>query len=140
MNSKFNHEIHEPHEKNHTILYKDESFAIQGAAFDVYREMGCGFLDAVYQECTYREFLRRNIPFVATPELSLTYKGVVLTQKYRPDFICYEKIIIELKAVKEVNVEHRAQVFNYLKATGFRLGLLINFGHFPRASVERIIV
>jgi len=125
------------HEK---ILYKDECFVIQGAIFDVYREMGAGFLEAVYQECTLREFSARKIPCVAQPELSLLYKGTILTQKYRPDFICYEKIILELKAVKDVNDEQRAQVFNYLKATRFRLGLLVNFGHFPKATVERIII
>ena len=122
------------------ILYKDECFVIQGAIFDVYREMGSGFLEAVYQECILREFSARNISCVAQPELSLVYKGTILTQKYRPDFICYEKIILELKAVKDVNDEQRAQVFNYLKATGFRLGLLVNFGHFPKATVERIII
>jgi GxxExxY protein len=127
-------------EQEQKILYKEECFAIQGAIFDVYREMGCGFLEPVYQECTQREFLLRNIPFIAQPELSLRYKGFELVQKYRPDFICHEKIIIELKAVKDVNDEHRSQVFNYLKTTGFRLGLLVNYGHFPKATVERIII
>ena len=133
-----NHERHETHEKE--ILYAEECYAIQGAVFEVYREMGCGFLEAVYQECLHRELSARNIPFAAQPELSLTYKGVALTQIYRPDFICHGKIIVELKAVKEVADEHRAQVFNYLKATGLRLGLLVNFGHYPKATVERIIL
>ena len=132
-----NHETHERHEK---ILFKEECYAIQGAAFDVYREMGCGFLEAVYQECLERELSSRGIPFVAQPELALSYKGVPLKQIYKPDFICFEKIILELKAVKEIGPEHKAQVFNYLKATGMKLGLLANFGHYPKVQIKRIIL
>jgi len=132
-----NHEIHESHEK---VLYKDECYAIQGAVFEVYREMGCGFLEAVYQECLGREFTHAGIPFVAQLELRLAYKGEVLQQTYKPDFICYEKIIVELKAVKAVAPEHKAQVFNYLKATGLRLGLLVNFGHYPKVEIERVVL
>lgn len=130
-------ERHEMHEK---ILFKDESYQIQGAIFEVYREMGCGFLEAVYQECLEKELQRRGIPFVAQPELALSYKGVPLKQIYKPDFICFGKIILELKAVKEIAPEHKAQVFNYLKATGMKLGLLANFGHYPKAQIERIIL
>jgi GxxExxY protein len=122
------------------ILYKEECYAIQGAVFSVYGEMGTGFLEAVYQECLSREFIGRGIPFQSQTELKLSYKGEFLSQTYKPDFICYGKIIIEIKSVKEINDEHRAQVFNYLKATGFRLGLLINFGHYPKATVDRIIL
>lgn len=122
------------------ILYKDEVYAIQGAAFDVYREMGCGFLEPVYQECLEKELNLRGIPFEAQKELRLIYKGETLNQTYKPDFVCYGSIIVELKAVKEIDDVHRAQVFNYLKATGMRLGLLINFGHYPKATVERIIL
>ena len=102
--------------------------------------MGSGFLEAVYQECLEREFRRAGIPSQSQVELCLSYKGEPLRQTYRPDFVCFAKIILELKAVKDTTAEHRAQVFNYLKATGFRLGLLINFGHSPRATVERIIL
>lgn len=122
------------------LLYKDEVFQIQGAVFEVYREMGCGFLEAVYQECLERELRLRGIPFAAQQELQLMYKDAPLKQTYRPDFVCYGKIIVELKAVKDVSPEHRAQVFNYLKATELRLGLLVNFGHYPKATVERIIM
>lgn len=132
-----NHETHERHEK---ILYKEEVFAIQGAIFDVYREMGCGFLESVYQECLDREMKERGIPFQAQKELVLTYKGHALDQRYRPDFICFEKIIIELKAVSELGKDHKAQLFNYFKATGLKLGLLVNFGHYPKAQIERIIL
>ncbi len=134
------HEIDKREEGYCTIRYKEESYAIQGAIFEVYREMGCGFLEAVYQECLCKEFLRRQIPYQAQFELSLTYKGEPLSQTYRPDFVCYEKIILELKALKEVGDEHRAQVYNYLKATSFRLGLLVNFGHYPKATIERIVL
>lgn len=122
------------------LLFKEECYRIQGAIFEVYREMGCGFLEAVYQECLEREFRRAGIPFQAQPALTLIYKGERLDQIYRPDFICYEQIIVELKAVKEVAAEHRAQVFNYLKAAQLRLGLLVNFGHYPKATIERIIL
>ena len=131
-----NHEIHETHEK---ILYKDEGYAIQGAVFEVYREMSSGFLEAVYQECLECEFRRAGVPFKSQVELSLSYKGELLRQTYKPDFICYDKIIFQLKVVKETVAEHRAQVFNYLKVTGHRLGLLVNFGHSPKATIERII-
>jgi len=122
------------------ILYKDETYSIQGAVFDVYREMGCGFLETVYQECLEREFKLRGIPYEAQKELRLNYKGETLNQTYKPDFVCFGSIIAELKALKEIDDMHRAQVFIYLKATGIRLGLLINFGHYPKATIERIIL
>lgn len=130
-----NHERHEKHEK---ILFKEECYEIQGAIFDVYREMGCGFLESVYQECLEKELMRRDIPFVAQQELQLTYKGEPLQQTYRPDLICYGQIIVELKAVKDIAPEHKAQVINYLKATGIKLGLLVNFGTYPKASITRL--
>jgi len=120
------------------IIYKDESYEIMGACFEVYKEMGCGFLEPVYQECLELELQHRAIPFLAQRELMLNYKGQTLEQKYKPDFLCHEKIIIEIKAVKDLSDEHRAQVHNYLKATGLRLGLLINFGHYPKIEYERI--
>jgi len=122
------------------LLFKDESYAIQGAIFEVYREMGCGFLEAVYQECLQRELRERNIPFVTQPVLSLRYKGDNLEQCYQPDLICYDKIILELKAVKEIAPVHEAQLHNYLKASGLRLGLLVNFGHYPKVEIKRIIL
>ena len=121
------------------ILYKEESYIVNGAIFEVYRQMGSGFLEAVYQECLTREFHSRGIPFQSQKDLTLMYKGEGLSQTYRVDFVCYDKIIIEIKAVRNILNEHRAQVFNYLKATGFRLGLLANFGHSPLATIERIV-
>jgi len=136
MNQDFsNREKRETHEK---VLYPDECYAIQGAVFDVYREMGCGFLEAVYQECLEKELCARQVPFEAQKELVLSFKGEVLSQTYRPDLICYGKIIVELKAVKEIASEHKAQLLNYLKATGLELGLLINFGAHPKAEIIRI--
>jgi GxxExxY protein len=132
-----NHETHEKHEK---VLYREECYVIQGAVFEVYREMGCGFLEAVYQECLEKELTLRGIPFVSQKELRLFYKNEPLQQTYKPDFICYEKIIMEIKAVKEIAQEHKAQIFNYLKSTNMKLGLLVNFGHYPKATIERIIL
>ena len=110
------------------------------ACFEVYTEKGSGFLEQVYQECLEIEFDLRGIPFVSKQELSLSYKGRSLKSKYIPDLRCYETIIVELKAVKEIADEHRAQVHNYLKATGHKLGLLINFGHYPKVEYERIVM
>ena len=121
------------------LIYEDETFLIRGAVFEVYKEIGCGFLESVYQECLAKEFLKQDIPFIAQKDLRLYYKGEVLEQIYKPDIICFGKIIIELKAVKELCDEHRAQIFNYLNATKLKLALLINFGHYPKIEIERII-
>jgi GxxExxY protein len=120
------------------IIYKDESFLINGAIFEVYKEIGSGFLEAVYQECLGREFARQNIPFTAQPELKIWYKDKPITQTYKPDFICFDKIIIELKAVTELSPIHRAQVLNYLRITKMKLGLLVNFCAYPKVQIERI--
>jgi GxxExxY protein len=101
--------------------------------------MGSGFLEAVYQECLALEFAARAIPFSATPILSLNYKGAPLRQTYVPDFVCFDAIIVELKAVREIAPEHRAQVLNYLKATNLKLGLLVNFGGASKARIERLV-
>jgi len=122
------------------LWYREECYQIQGAVFDVYKEMGCGFLEAVYHECLGREFLKRDIPFTEHQELKLFYKGDALRQTYIPDFVCYESIIVEIKALSVTTGAHKAQVLNYLKATGMRLGLLINFGSYPKATIERIVL
>ncbi len=121
------------------IVFKDESYTIIGACFEVYKEMGCGFLEAVYQECLSIEFEERRIPFTNQPKLKLNYKRRLLKQTYEPDFICYGGIVVEINAVKCLVDEHRAQVINYLKATGMQLGLLINFGHYPKIEHERFV-
>jgi len=122
------------------LLYQDETYAIRGAIYEVYREMGCGFLEQVYQECLELEFISRNIPHVSQPEIALKYKMTPLKRTYKCDFICHETIIVEIKAIKEVTDKDRAQLMNYLKAADFRLGLLVNFGCYPKAMVERIIL
>ncbi len=122
------------------LLFEEESYRLRGAMFEVYKEMGCGFLEAVYHECLERELTRCGIPFAAQRELILRYKDEALTQIYKPDLICFDKIIIEVKAVKQLAPEHRAQLINYLKATGLRLGLLVNFGSYPKAEIERIVL
>ena len=121
------------------VLYKDECYKIMGACFEVYKEKGCGFVEPVYQECLSIELTMQGIPFVEQVELTLEYKGQTLNQTYKPDFICFEKIILEIKAVSKLTDEHRAQVHNYLKATGHKLGLLVNFGHYPKVEWERIV-
>ncbi len=121
------------------LLYKDEPYAVIGACFEVYNDKGCGFLEAVYQECLELELGFRDIPFQPQAELELTCKGKKLQQHYYPDFVCYGKIIVEIKAVTDLADEHRAQVHNYLKATGYRIALLVNFGHHGKLQYERII-
>ncbi len=120
------------------ILLKEESYRIMGACFEVYKEMGCGFVEPVYQECLELELAAQGIPYRRQTELGLLYKGKVLNLKYKPDFILFDKIILELKALKDLAPEHRAQVYNYLRCTGYRLGLLINFGHYLQLEYERI--
>jgi GxxExxY protein len=109
-----------------------------GACFNVYKDKGCGFLEAVYQECLQIEFVHQKIPFIVHKSCPLTYRGQLLKQNFQPDFICFDKIILEIKAVARLIDEHRAQVLNYLSATGFALGLLVNFGHFPNVEWERL--
>ena len=122
------------------ILYKEESYRIMGACFEVYREKGCGFVEPVYQECLEMEFGLQGLLFQPQVGLALTYKGRPLKERYAPDFICLGKIILEIKAVSQLTDEHRAQVHNYLRATGYKLGLLVNFGHYPGVEHERIVV
>lgn len=121
------------------LLYEEETYRLRGAIFEVYKEKGCGFLEAVYQECLEIELGVQNVPFVAQPKLELDYRGQKLKSTYEPDLICFGQIIVELKAVSALADEHRAQIHNYLKATGHRVGLLVNFGHHPKVEIERII-
>ena len=120
------------------IIYKTESYAIMGSCFEVYNAKGCGFLEPVYHECLAIEFEHQRIPAISKPALKLSYRGRTLLQTYQLDFICFEKIILELKTVSALADEHRAQLLNYLHATGLDLGLLVNFGHYPKLEYERI--
>ena len=110
------------------ILYKKESYDIIGAAMEVHRIIGCGFTEPVYQEALELEFDLRGIPYEREKNFRVTYKGQLLDKEFRADFVCYDSIIVELKAVTDFTDEHYAQVYNYLKASGLSLGLLINFG------------
>jgi len=122
------------------ILFKEETFRIIGACFEVYNDKGHGFVEPVYQACTEIELHHLAIPFSSQKELDLYYRGKKLPLTYIPDLICFDKIIVELKAVKQIDDAHRAQLINYLRATGFELGLLVNFGHHPGLQWERIVL
>ena len=122
------------------LLYSDLTYAINGAAFQVYNNLGHGFLEAVYQEALEIELDKRHVPYEKEKELDVYYDGIRLGKKYVADFVCYDKIIIELKAVKELDDSHRSQIYNYLKATGFKLGFLINFGKYDELQIERKVL
>ena len=115
-----------------------KSYAVIGAAMEVHKELGPGFLEAVYQEAMEIELKARDIPFQAQPPLTLHYKGQQLNKHYIPDFICCESLVIEIKAVKELNKEHQAQILNALKAAKCKVGLLINFGE-PSLVFKRYV-
>jgi GxxExxY protein len=121
------------------IVYRDESYQLMGACFEVYRQQGSGFLEPVYQESLQIELEIREIPFEAQERLSISYKGRPLKSKFRPDFIAYDKIILEIKAASSLTDVDRAQLHNYLRITGYRLGLLVNFGTHPKLQSERIV-
>lgn len=110
------------------IIYKNESYEIIGACMEVHKTLGCGFLEAVYQEALAIEFTKREIPFEQEKKLRIQYKDHLLKKEYIADFVCYDKIIVELKALSKLLPEHLSQILNYLKITEFELGLLINFG------------
>lgn len=120
------------------LIFEDETYAIRGALYEVYKTLGSGFLEGVYQEALELELAERGIPYKSQPEISITYKGAQLRQTYRADVICFDNIIIESKAVKQLLPEHGAQLQNYLRATGMKLGLLVNFGHYPGVDIKRI--
>ncbi|MBA3018810.1 GxxExxY protein [Patescibacteria group bacterium] len=104
------------------------TYKIIGAALEVHKELGCGFLEAVYQEAIGKEFAYQAIPFKPQPIIQIAYKGKPLDKTYQADFICYGKIILEIKAISSLSGIEEAQLINYLKATGLKVGLLINFG------------
>jgi len=122
------------------LLYSQDAYRILGACFEVYKEKGCGFLEPVYQECMEIELEYQGVPFDAQRQLHLTYRGRQLRQKYIPDLICFDKIVVELKAVSELADEHEAQMLNYLHATGLKVGLLVNFGHYPKIEYRRMVL
>lgn len=122
------------------LIYEQETYAILGACFEVYREKGCGFLEAVYQDALTIEFELRGLPARTQVAIPLAYKGRQLRPNYIADFVCYDRVLVELKAVSKLADEHRAQIQNYLHATRLRVGLLVNFGHYPRIEHERFVL
>ena len=108
------------------------------ACFEVHNRMGCGFLEPVYQECLQIEMPYQNVPSVAQQELTLTYRQRVLEQTFKPDLICFDKIVVEIKAVDQLIGKHEAQVLNYLNVTALKLGILINFGTYPKLQYKRL--
>lgn len=122
------------------FYYKDESYKVLGAVFEVYKNKGCGFLEEVYQECLEIEFRKQGIPAVSKPRLELEYKGQKLKKYYEPDMVCYSKIILELKACKAIADEHLAQLQNYLRATGMKVGYVINFGSHSKVEYQRVVL
>ena len=121
------------------LLYKQECYNIVGAFMAVHRELGHGFLESVYQEALAIELTRSSIPFEREKELSIIYKGVELKSYYKADFICYDQIILELKALDALSNDHVSQLMNYLKATGLKVGLLVNFGA-PSLQYKRYVL
>ena len=120
------------------ILYKELSYAIVGAAMEVHRVLGPGFLEAVYEEALCIEFSTRDIPFARQKRLHVSYKGQIVGD-YVADLVVDEKVIVELKALKALTNVHEAQLINYLKATDVRVGLLINFGASSLEHERRIV-
>ncbi|MCU4175095.1 GxxExxY protein [Carboxylicivirga sp. N1Y90] len=125
--------------KQQELIYKDEAYIIVGACMTVHRQLGCGFLEAVYAEALEMELASQGIPFNREVPIGIEYKGQPLKKSYIADFICYNKIIIELKAVNYLESVHEAQVLNYLKATRLRLGILVNFGE-QSLKYKRIVL
>ena len=121
-----------------SLILEYESYLIRRCIMNVYNEIGCGFLEKVYQEALEIEFQLNKLPYRRESPINVYYKGVQLHQSYIADFICYDKIIIELKAVSSISDTHRAQIYNYLKATNYRLGILVNFGG-PELEIIRIV-
>ena len=122
------------------LIFKEEVYAIIGATMDVHRELGSGFLESVYQEATEIELASRKIPSEEQKAIKIVYKGEMLKKEFVADLICFEKIIVELKAQDSLSGREEAQVLNYLKATGIKLGLVINFGSHPKLEWKRLVL
>ena len=121
------------------IILGEESYAIVGAAIEVHRELGPGFLEAVYQEAIEIELTARDIPFEAQKRIRVRYKEHTLTRDYFADLVCYDQVIVEIKALSRLSGKEEAQTLNYLKATGFKLGILLNFGSHGKLEWTRLV-
>ena len=127
------------HANTRELILKEEVYWIVGAAMEVSNVLGAGFLEAVYQEALGIELQSRALPFVAQPTIKIAYKGHILAKEYIPDFICYDQIVVEIKAIKTLTTIEQAQLLNYLKATKKPVGLLLNFGA-PKLEWKRMIL
>ncbi|HSI86961.1 MAG: GxxExxY protein [Candidatus Methylacidiphilales bacterium] len=125
---------------NQESTYAKEIYEINGAVYEVYRQLGFGFVESVYQECLEREFIHRSIVYESQKQLNIFYRGEKLLQYFRADFICYGKIILEVKAVDKIAPEHFVQVRNYIKSTGYDFGLIVNFGSYPKAVTRSVVL
>ena len=125
--------------EENNILYKDECYRIIGACMEVHKELGPGFLEPVYQEALSLEFYEQGIPFEKEKDIHILYKGRTLDKYYKADFLCFNNIIVEIKAISEITNDHLSQLLNYLKATNLRVGLLVNFGS-PSLFYKRVIL
>ena len=125
--------------KGNKIIYKDECYHIYNAIYEVHNKLGNGFLESVYQEALEIELKRHKIPFEPQKMINIYYNDKPLTQYFKADLICFEKILLELKAVTKITNEHKAQLINYLAATKIKLGLLVNFGTYPKVEICRIV-
>ena len=121
------------------LILKEEVYAVVGAAMDVHRELGPGFLESIYQEAMEIELTTRSVPFVAQHPISVRYKGFILKKQYFADLVCFERIIVEIKALTHLSVTKTAQILNYLKGTGFPIGILINFGSHGKLEWKRLV-
>ena len=121
------------------LILEDETYAVTGAAIEVHRALGPGFLEKVYQEAIQLELSARSIPFEAEIPLDINYKGQSLNQKYYADLICFGQIIVELKALNQLSGKEDAQLLNYLKATGLQVGLIFNFGSHGKLERKRLV-
>jgi GxxExxY protein len=122
------------------LLYEKETYEIRKAIFEVYKAMGIGFLEAVYHECLQIEFDRLKIPYTYEERLKIKYKNIELKHKYYADFICYNKILLEIKSKNILVEKDESQLLNYMYATGIKVGLLVNFGSYPEAEIKRMVL
>lgn len=122
------------------LIYREEVFQIIGAAIEVHKILGSGFLEAVYQEALEYELSLRKTPFVSQQPLKIQYKTHILNKEYIADLVCFDSIIVELKALQRLTGHEESQIINYLKATGMRVGLLINFGSSGKLEWKRLVL
>ena len=122
------------------FIHKDETYNIIVAGFEVYNELGCAYLELIYQEAYERELALQSIPFASQAPLRVSYKGECLNKNYYADLIAYQKVIVELKVLEKLTSREESQIINYLKAAGLQVGLLLNFGSHPKLEYKRIVL